>query len=467
MATYKEIKGVTVQTRAEDPVQNVGTWASGGDLNTARLGPAGFGSTASAAYAAGGETTAKVAVVESYNGTSWTEVNDLNTARMYMTAKDGASTAALVAGGEIESGNAIVANNELWNGSSFSEGTDINTARRNGASSTSGTQTAVLGFAGTASPGNTGATEYWNGSSWTEQGDVNTGRYGLAGAGTYTSAIAYGGYTTTNVANAETFDGTSWTETSDLNTARRGLGGGGIQTAALAFGGDSGSASSATEEWNGSSWTEVNDLGSAQRFGGYNSSTSNTENLIFGGQGPVATTQEWSFPPPTAAILTEGSIFLSGGTTLKGFGKAAGIPAGTWGSGTNLPTANRSMGIFGPSTSTVVGGGAEPPPGSKQTNAYSWNGSSWTEIAELNATKNEGVGFGNSSTSGFINRGTNEEWDGSSWTERNDLNTARQLSAASGSSTAGLITGGEVNPSAVTETWDGTNWTEGWRHQRR
>ena len=30
MATYKEIKGVTVQTRDEDPVLNVGTWASGG-----------------------------------------------------------------------------------------------------------------------------------------------------------------------------------------------------------------------------------------------------------------------------------------------------------------------------------------------------------------------------------------------------------------------------------------------------
>ena len=30
MATYKEIKGVTVQTLDEDPVQNVGSWSSGG-----------------------------------------------------------------------------------------------------------------------------------------------------------------------------------------------------------------------------------------------------------------------------------------------------------------------------------------------------------------------------------------------------------------------------------------------------
>ena len=242
----------------------------------------------------------------------------------------------------------------------------------------------------------------------------------------------------------EVWNGSAWTETTELNTSRTHLASVGITTAILSFAGENpgGTARLAnTESWDGSSWTEVNDLSTAA----YLNSGSGTN-----------TSEEWSFP--SGPHLNEGDIFLSGGTTLKGFGKAAGIPAGTWASGTNLPTANRSLGIFGPSTSTIVGGGYEP--GTSSTNAYSWNGSSWSDIAELNATKNEGVGFGNSSTSGFINRGTNEEWDGSSWTERNDLNTARVLSAAAGSSTAALITGGEVNPSAVTETWDGTSWTE-------
>ena len=36
MATYKEIKGVTLQTLDEDPVLNIGSWAAGGSLNTAR-----------------------------------------------------------------------------------------------------------------------------------------------------------------------------------------------------------------------------------------------------------------------------------------------------------------------------------------------------------------------------------------------------------------------------------------------
>ena len=43
MATYKEIKGVTVQTLSEDPVENVGSWAAGGDLNTARSENTGVG----------------------------------------------------------------------------------------------------------------------------------------------------------------------------------------------------------------------------------------------------------------------------------------------------------------------------------------------------------------------------------------------------------------------------------------
>ena len=56
-------------------------------------------------------------------------------------------------------------------------------------------------------------------------------------------------------------------------------------------------------------------------------------------------TEEWSFPPPTAAVLTEGSLFLSGGTTLKGFGKAAGIPAATWASGGALNQPGRGPNV--------------------------------------------------------------------------------------------------------------------------
>jgi hypothetical protein len=67
---------------------------------------------------------------------------------------------------------------------------------------------------------------------------MNTARYGLAGAGTQTAALAFGGYTQTNTAATEEYDGTSWTNNPSLNTARAALAGCGTQTAALGFGGD-------------------------------------------------------------------------------------------------------------------------------------------------------------------------------------------------------------------------------------
>ena len=79
MATYKEIKGVTVQALDADPVEFVGSWSSGGALNAGRT-VAGFG-TQTAAIAAGGfdyPPNVNTNAVESYNGTSWSEVNEIN-----------------------------------------------------------------------------------------------------------------------------------------------------------------------------------------------------------------------------------------------------------------------------------------------------------------------------------------------------------------------------------------------------
>ena len=138
MATYKEIKGVTLQTRDEDPVVNAGSWSSGGSLNAGRT-VSGFG-TQTAALAAGGfdyPPNVNTNAVESYNGTSWSEVNEINSARR-----------------------------------------EIGVA---------GTQPAGLIFGGT--PGSHNETEDWNGSAWTEVNDLNTGRQQISGNGTGTAAI--------------------------------------------------------------------------------------------------------------------------------------------------------------------------------------------------------------------------------------------------------------------------------------
>jgi hypothetical protein len=86
---------------------------------------------------------------------------------------------------------------------------------------------------------------------------MNTARYGLAGAGTQTAAVAFGGSIPgvgdTNA--TEEYNGTSWTTSpGSLNTARDGLAGAGTQTAGLAFGGQTTVYLGATEEYNGSTW---------------------------------------------------------------------------------------------------------------------------------------------------------------------------------------------------------------------
>ena len=98
MATYKEIKGVTVQALDADPVEFVGSWASGGNMNTARRGMGGAGTVNTAMLAYGGDQPPRSALNESYNGTSWTEVADLNTARQFL-GDGGTQTAAIAYGG--------------------------------------------------------------------------------------------------------------------------------------------------------------------------------------------------------------------------------------------------------------------------------------------------------------------------------------------------------------------------------
>ncbi len=103
----------------------------------------------------------------------------------------------------------------------------------------------------------------------------------------------------------------------------------------------------------------------------------------------------------------------------------------------------------------------------------SWNGSSWTEVADLNTTRYSlgGAGVSNTSAVGFGGYApggasdVTETWNGSSWTEVNNLNLARYTLSAAGEATDALAFGGEPNPPAPTNTgsteaWDGTNWYE-------
>ena len=122
-------------------------------------------------------------------------------------------------------------------GGAWSAGGAMITDRNNLAGA--GTQTAALAFGG-ASPAIRACTETYNGTSWSAGGALSTARYNLGGAGTNTAALAFGGFTLTPVASVactETYNGSTWSTGGALITARSNPAGAGTNTAALAFGG--------------------------------------------------------------------------------------------------------------------------------------------------------------------------------------------------------------------------------------
>ena len=200
---------------------------------------------------------------------TWASGGNINTAREAM-AGAGTQTAALISGGNIYP-NSIQNLSEEYNGTTWTEGNNLTTSRRKLVGA--GTQTAAVVFGGTTTapvaPGATGKTEEYDGTSYTEQNDMNTARLSLMGAGLQDAAWAAGGLlaTSTYSTATELYDGTSWTTSpATLNTARGDAGSAGTQTAALIFGGISASPLTAnSEEFNGTTWSEGNNIPAATR----------------------------------------------------------------------------------------------------------------------------------------------------------------------------------------------------------
>ena len=138
----------------------------------------------------------------------------------------------------------------------------------------------------------------------------------------------------------------------------------------------------------------------------------------------------------------------------------------SWTELNNLNTAKDSIfGNMGTSTAALATGYGSP-----DTTVEIWDGTSWTEVADLNAGGSDASFFG-TSTSGIIAGGNRpaqvasvESWNGTAWTEVADLNQQRAVSAGAGSSNLiGIIFGGSYDPVgtfANTESWNGSSWTE-------
>ena len=278
----------------------IGTWSSGGTMNTARsdLSAAVFGPSSAGlgigGYNPPGSPSAR-AITESYNGSSWTEVADLNTGR-WIAAGFGTQTSAVNSCGCTVDSSQFTAEAETWNGSSWTAAPDVNTTRRSygasGASSTSG-----LMFGGRNVPAYFAVTESWDGSSWTEVGDLNTARAYMAGNGTQTSAVTASGLAPSPTTVSETWNGSSWTEITELSTARHDASMFGSGNTDAIISGGSPNPKALTEYWDGSSWTEVADRASAMNAGA-GSGASCTNGMTFGGligpPGNTGITEEFS-----------------------------------------------------------------------------------------------------------------------------------------------------------------------------
>ena len=295
--------------------------------------------------------------------------------------------------------------------------------------------------------------------------------------GTSTAAISAAGTDSTTTA-VEQWNGSAWTEVAELNTERARTGGTGTTTDGMVISGGPPNTAK-TENWNGSTWTEIADVSTARHEAG--SGGTGTDAFIAGGYSTttVNTTEEFTFPDGEFGYLTEGDIFLSRGTGLKGFQKGSGVPTGTFASGGALNTARYVIGVCGVSTAAIGAGGDfyVGPPNSPSdrsgTKTESYNGSSWTEVNDMNNDVQGTYAASGTYTAALAKTNTDspksfiESWDGTSWTNAPDINSPRGDSSipATGSQTATLLAGGYHNPSSpkssdLVEQYNGSSWSE-------
>jgi len=234
----------------------------------------------------------------------------------------------------------------------------------------------------------------------------------------------------------------AWSSGSNTNIPRGSGYGFGTLTAGVTGTGEQGPpglAPAATEEYNGSGWATGNNYPRTDYF--ISACGTQTAGLAAGGFGP---------PKSNAANHYNGTSWTAAAA--------------------NMNVAKFSGGMFGVQTSAIYCGGDGPVPGYVATTEL-YNGSSWSEVADLPVAKRQFATAG-TSTAGLASGGrigpgptvaTVDQWDGSSWTAAPSLNTARRYLQGWGIQTSAIVCGGSPDGaagSALTEMYDGTSWSE-------
>ena len=328
MATYKGIKGFSIQNLSADPsnpiegemwynstsnvwkseaTTSTGTWASGNNVNTARQSLAASGSQTAALIFGGSQgTPSPMTETEEYDGTNWTSVNSMSTARFYlMSSNQGTQTASWAAGGFTVPGPAT-ANTEEYDGTNWTAGGSLPSGLANAISA--GTLTAGLIAGG---PGGITTTLHYDGSSWTTvPATISPAIAEAGGGGIQTSAILCGGSVPGTPGDqnlTQEYNGTIWTVGPTMNVVKQYYkiaAANNDSVAAFAGAATPSPLSAATEEYNGTSWT----TSANSPFEGQRSSGAGTQAAAF-----MATGQA----PPGADTAASAEYIGSGVAVTK------------------------------------------------------------------------------------------------------------------------------------------------------
>ena len=196
----------------------------------------------------------------------------------------------------------------------------------------------------------------------------------------------------------------------------------------------------------------------------------------------VVATGAWSSSSPTLNEFSYGSCSLQAAQTAGIFGAGGSNPKnksesynGTgYTSEANLTNArgNSECGGGGGTATTALCMQGHAGGGTIIANTEEYNGTSWSEIADLNQSRIQVSGAG-TNTAAICFSGSNgpggtvynnsEEWNGTSWTEGNNLSTSRRNSSGNGIQTSAISIGGVSGTTVynTTEEYDGTSWTAG------
>ena len=139
---------------------------------------------------------------------------------------------------------------------------------------------------------------------------------------------------------------------------------------------------------------------------------------------------------------------------------------GAWASGGDLNTPRyRWMGGFGTTSTGIVVGGLKTPGYSPSALVEEYDGSAWTEVADIPArSDNWATGTPTAGISGTgSNLDTVYEFNGTSWTAGGDYPDSTTRTCASGTQTATLAQGGgPTGPyTNVTAEYNGVSWSLG------